>query len=113
MFIWFITVLFYARREHQVYLRSLKVHLISLGISTVAYFAAVGVIGQNPKKGNDVGKIFLWFAPVISEMASHYFTTTMKHVKIKPESIHERSGSLFVVILGERELASLLEHRIR
>lgn len=99
-----IVVFIYARREHRAYRRGLMVHLFTLGISTVAYFAAIGIIGQHPNRSNDIGKIFLWFAPMVLEIASHFFITTMKHVKIKPEKIHERSGSLFVVILGEGKL---------
>jgi hypothetical protein len=101
-------VYFYSGPTHQRYRASLKVHLLPFGISTAAYFVTIAVIGKNPAKSNDIGKILLWFLPMVLEIFAHFYMTRLDHVKIKTEIISKRSGSLFVVVLGEGRPYGLL-----
>ena len=100
-----ITVFYYSNKttEHKIYRRSIMIHMGTLLLSFVAYLITLGVIGYNPTSGNDIGKIFLWFAPMVFEIGSYFYIVNRvnDHVKIKSESVHKRSTTLFVVILGE------------
>ncbi|KIM79007.1 hypothetical protein PILCRDRAFT_10666 [Piloderma croceum F 1598] len=79
------------------------IHMGTLLLSFVAYLITLGVIGYNPASSNDIGKIFLWFAPMVFEIGSYFYIINgvKDHVKIKSKSVHKRSATLFVVILGE------------
>jgi low temperature requirement protein LtrA len=100
-----ITVLYYSNknREHKPYQRNIMIHIGTLLLSFFAYIFSIVVIGSNPTRGRDIGKIFLWFTPMVFEIGSYFYIVNRvnDHVKIKSESVHERSATLFVVILGE------------
>jgi hypothetical protein len=111
LFIQYGVVLYYSNRtekKHKVYQRSIVIHMSTLLFSSVAYLIAFGVGGYHPTRGGDIGKIFLWFAPVIIEMGSYFYIIRgcklhdkpVKYVKIEPKNLHKRSATLFVVILG-------------
>lgn len=81
------------------------VHLYTLLFSSGAYVLAAGVIGDQPTKVDDIGKIFLWFIPVLVEIGSYFYITRMpNYVAIETKSIHKRSTVLFTVVLGEGKL---------
>jgi hypothetical protein len=100
-----ITVFYYSNKnqEHKPYQRNIVIHMGTLLLSFFAYIMSVVVIGSNPTRGKDIGKIFLWFAPMVFEIGSYFYIVNRvnDHVKIKSESVHKRSTTLFVVILGE------------
>jgi low temperature requirement protein LtrA len=89
--------------KHKVYSRSIIIHMCTLLLSFIAYLVTLGVIGYNPTRGENIGKIFLWFAPMVIEILSHFYIANRveDHIPIESEAVHKRSATLFVVILGE------------
>jgi len=87
---------------YRKYQKSLIVHIITLGISSITYFVAFVVVGNHPSKGRSIAKLVLWFSPMILEILSYFLITRMEHhVECPPEKLSKRSTTLFIIILGE------------
>lgn len=81
------------------------VHLCTLLFSSGAYAIAAGIIGNPPTKVDEIGKIILWFTPVLVEIGSYFYITSIpNYIEIKTQYIHKRSATLFIVVLGEGKL---------
>ncbi|TCD65639.1 hypothetical protein EIP91_002407 [Steccherinum ochraceum] len=85
------------------------VHTFTLIISFACYFASFFCISSNPDevtKGDQIAKVCLWYAPIFLELAAHFLAAHLsedkefKEMWYDEEIIYERSGSVFIIILG-------------
>jgi hypothetical protein len=75
-------------------------------MSSFSYFLATAVIGDRATKGDDIGKICLWFIPMILEALSYfYIIRKAEFVQCDSEGLRDRSRVLFTIILGEGNLS--------
>jgi hypothetical protein len=82
------------------------VHIGSLVFSTLCYFIAFALIGRNPSKGDQIAKFFLWYIPLIIEIAAHFIALSHRFCRgrvyyYEPRLITDRSSTAFVIILGQ------------
>ena len=72
-----------------------------LAVSSLCYFVAYGVIGKSPDKADQILKLFLWYLPLLAEITSHFIAATRPgRVRYPAETIHARSATVFIIILG-------------
>jgi len=82
----------------------LRTHIISLIFSVVCYVFAFFLVGSpdsSPSKAQEIIKVVLWYLPVVVEIAAHFIANELPgHVRYWSKGIVDRSGTLFVIILG-------------
>ena len=77
------------------------IHIVTLAVSSLCYFVAYGIIGKSPDKTDQVVKLFLWYLPLLAEVASHFIAATRPgRVRYPAEAIYARSATVFIIILG-------------
>lgn len=81
--------------------------MVPLLFSSICYLAAFVVIGSGahnkfeaPSKAASIIKVFLWYVPIVVEMASHFIALELPgFVKYSTGSVYARSAVLFIIIL--------------
>ncbi|KAF8882722.1 hypothetical protein BD779DRAFT_913545 [Infundibulicybe gibba] len=81
--------------------KSLRLHLITLLLSSITYFASIAFIGDHPSETSSILKICFWFAPMMLEIISHFAIARIKDHEYNSKSVAKRSATLFIVVLGE------------
>ncbi|KAK7464155.1 hypothetical protein VKT23_006321 [Stygiomarasmius scandens] len=79
------------------------VHIVPLLFSSVCFFAAFGVVGKSPDKGDQIAKLVLWYFPLLIEVAAHFIAISRfcgGRVRYNADSIFTRSSTVFIIILG-------------
>ncbi|KAI5116749.1 hypothetical protein M0805_001607 [Coniferiporia weirii] len=89
------------KRSRRAMASALFVHIGSIAFSSVCYFTAYGVIGKNPSEADQIAKLFLWYCPLLIEVAAHFVAGMLPgRVRYPAEAIYERSSTVFIIILG-------------
>ncbi|KAI5116979.1 hypothetical protein M0805_001590 [Coniferiporia weirii] len=87
-----------ARSERRLKVSALFVHIGSVAFSSACYFAAYGVIGQDPSEADQIAKLFLWYCPLLIELIAHFVAGMTPGYPA--EEIYDRGSTLFIIILG-------------
>ncbi|KAI5116748.1 hypothetical protein M0805_001606, partial [Coniferiporia weirii] len=89
------------KRSRGTMASALFVHIGSIAFSSVCYFVAYGVIGKDPSEADQIAKLFLWYCPLLIEVAAHFVAGMLPgRVRYPAEAIYERSSTVFIIILG-------------
>ena len=76
-------------------------HIGTLALSSLCYFTAYWVIGKSPDKAEQIAKLFLWYMPLLVEVASHFVAASLPgRVRYPAKEIYTRSATVFIIILG-------------
>jgi len=109
----YLIVLAYAlyRRPGPISIRSffttstaLITHIVSLLFSAALFFAAFGVVRNNPSTQDNIAKIVLWYTALTVELLAHFVPPLFHlsgHVQYPPASLYSRASILFLVVLGQ------------
>jgi low temperature requirement protein LtrA len=91
--------------HHARYIRRgpIWTHIISVTFSAACYVAAFIALQKKRDVSEKVAivKIGLWYFPVLVEVIAHFVANTLTgHVRYSTKGIIDRSGTLFIIILG-------------
>jgi hypothetical protein len=84
--------------------KAILLHIFSNLLSMILYLMSFGILGDNPGKAEHAAKASLWLTAVWLEMLAHFVATLLPgRAKYSGESVRERSGICFIIVLGTGE----------